>query len=109
MSGASRRHLDLAAEVEQERAVGDVLDLDAVDRAHGVDDPVECVGVGREDRHVAHLVAVLDAHEVDRAEEAARVADRLGERRERARAVLEAHAHRGAERRRGVQRRAARR
>ena len=59
-------------------------------------------GIGREERHVAHLVAMSNPHEVDRAEEAAGVADRLGERRERAGMVLEAHAHRGAERRRGV-------
>ncbi len=86
----------------EEGAVGDVLDLDSVHLPYGFEDPLDVRGVGREERHVAHLVATPDAHEVDRAEEAAGVADRLGERRERAGLVLEAHAHRGAERRRGV-------
>ena len=36
---ALRVHLELAAEVQEERPVGDVLDLDAVERADGVDDP----------------------------------------------------------------------
>ena len=98
----SRRHLELAAEVGEERAVGDVLDLDSIHLPYGFEDPLDVRGVSREERHVAHLVPAPDSHEVDRAEEAACVADRLGESRERARVVLEAHAHRGAERRRGV-------
>ena len=71
-----RLHLDLAAEVHQERAVGDVLDLDALDAANALDDPLEVLGVGRVDRDVAHLDALLDADEVDRAERAAGLADR---------------------------------
>ena len=70
----------------QERAVGDVLDLDAVDRADGRDDPVDVLLVGREHGHVADLRAVLDADEVDRAERAAGVADRRREPGERSRA-----------------------
>ena len=38
-----RDDLDLAAEVHEEGAVGDVLDLDPVDRVHGGDDAVEVV------------------------------------------------------------------
>ena len=71
-------------------------------RPDGFEDPLDVRGVGREERHVPHLVPAPDSHEVDCAEEAARVADRLGESRERAGVVLEAHAHRGAERGRGV-------
>ena len=37
-----RGDLDLAAEVQQEGAVGDVLDLDAVERADGGDDRARC-------------------------------------------------------------------
>ena len=98
-SGVLRLDLDLAAEVHQERAVGDVHDLDARRRARTASTiRVDVVGVGREDRDVAHLRRRLDAHEVDRAEEAAGLADRRGEPRERAGRVVEAHAQRGAER-----------
>ena len=50
------------------------------------------------DRDVAHLLARLDADEVDRAEVAARVADRAREVGERAGPVVEVHAQRRAER-----------
>ena len=91
-------HLELAAEVEEERAVGDVLDLDAVDGADGGHDPLEVVGVGRLDGDVAHLRAAVGADEVDRAERAAGVADRLRDAGERAGIVREADPDRGAER-----------
>ena len=99
LDGHLRAHLDLAAEVHEERPVGDALDLDAVDAAHALDDPRHVVGVGRLDRDVAHLGALVDAHEVDRAERASRVSDRLREARERPRRVGEPDADRGAERR----------
>jgi len=56
--------LELPAEMEQEGAVGDVLDLDAVERANGVRDPLEVLGVGRLDRDVAdaeqtHALGIL--------------------------------------------------
>ena len=70
--------------MQEERPVGDVDDLDPVDLADGVEDPVEVRRVGRQDRDVADLVAGLDANEVDRAEEAFGVGDRVGERGERA-------------------------
>ena len=92
VAGLQRRlrgHLDLAAEVEQERPVGDVLDLDARQRAHGRDDRLDVVGARRVDRDVADLLALLDADEVDRAEVAAGVADRAGEVGERAGPVVE--------------------
>ena len=76
-----RRHLDLAAEVEQERPVGDVLDLDARERVDGGDDLLDVVGARGVDRDVADLLALLDADEVDRAEAAAGVADRAGDAR----------------------------
>ena len=80
-----RLHLDLAAEVHQERAIRDVLDLDAVDPANALDDPLEVLRVGCVDRDVADLDALLDADEVDRAERAAGLADRAREPPERAR------------------------
>ena len=79
MRGAN---LDLAAEVGEEDAVGDVDDLDAVDRTDGVDDRLEVLLVVGEDVDVADLRRSFDADEVDRAEQAARLADRRGEPRE---------------------------
>ena len=96
------RDLELAAAVEQQRPVGDLLDFDAVLRAHRLRDAGDVLLVDREDRHVADLLAVLEPDEVDRVEEPARLADRAGHPRERARAVVEMHAEGGAERRRGV-------
>ena len=75
----SRRHLELAAEMGEEGAVGDVLDLDSIHLPYGFEDPFDVRGVGREERHVPHLVPAPDTHEVDRPEEPARVADRVGE------------------------------
>ena len=57
--------------------------------ADALDDPLEVVGVGGVDGDVAHLRRALDADEVDRAERATCVADRLREPRERARGVGE--------------------
>ena len=54
--------------------------------------------VGREHGHVAHLLPLLDADEVDRAEQPARIADRVGQPRKGARLVLEVDAQRRAER-----------
>jgi hypothetical protein len=50
--------------------------------------------VGGEDGDVADLRAPLDADEVDRVEQAAGVADRLGQAGERARPVVEVDAER---------------
>ena len=56
--------------MQQERPVGDVLDLDAR-RAPRTASTIAlaCAGVAREDRDVADLGAALDADEVDRAEQ----------------------------------------
>ena len=94
-----RLHLDLAAEVHQEGAVRDVLDLDALDSADALDDPLEVIRVGCVDGHVADLDPLLDADEVNRSERAAGLADRARETPERARRVRQAHANGGAERR----------
>ena len=80
--GRLRRHLDLAAEVQQERAVGDALHLDAVERPHGLDDPLAVLRVAGVDGDVAHRALAARAHEVDRAEVAARLADRGRDARE---------------------------
>ena len=92
-------HLDLAAQVHEERAVGDVHDGDAGHVADGVDDPLAVVGVRRRDRHVAHAALARDPHEVDRAEVAVGLADRCGDLRERPRHRRELDADREAVRR----------
>ena len=102
-----RGHLELAAEVGEEGPVGDVLDLDPVQMRDGFEDPLHVRAVRGEEGDVADLVPAPDPHEVDRAEQAACVADRLGELGERAGVVLQTHAHRRAERRRGMERRMA--
>ena len=48
--------LELAAEVKQERPVGDVLDLDPVDRANSLDDALDVRLVVGENRDVADLL-----------------------------------------------------
>ncbi len=92
-----RGHLDLPAEVQQEGAVGDVLDLDPAERAHGSDDLVDVVGARGVDRDVTHLASLLDAHEVDRAEVPAGVGNRTSEVGERAGAIVQMHPERRAE------------
>ena len=78
-------HLDLAAQVHEERAVGDVHDRDAGHVPDGIDDPLAVVGVGRRHRDVAHAALARDPHEVDRAEVAVGLADGCGDLRERPR------------------------
>ena len=53
-----------------------MLDLNSLERADGVDDAPDVLLVTRKHGDVAHLLPPLDPNEVDRAEEAARVADR---------------------------------
>ena len=103
LQGHTRDDLELAAEMHEERAVGDVLDLDPLDRSNGVQDSLEVRPVGGEHRHVTDLVVAFDPDEVDRAEQALGLADCGRESRECARVVLQAHADRGAEGRRLVQ------
>ena len=93
----ARRDLELASEVHEERPVGDVLDLDSVHGGDRRDDALEVRGVTGEHGHVPDLVVAPDPHEVDGAEQAACLRDRLRERGERARPVLESHADGGAE------------
>ena len=100
VAGLQRRlgsDLELAAEVEQERPVGDVLDLDPVSRADRLDDPLDVRLVVGEHGDVAHLLAALDPDQVDRAEQPAGLADRARQPRERSRLVVEVDAQRGAE------------
>jgi hypothetical protein len=92
-----RVHVDLAAEVHQERPVGGVLDRDAVHRLHRLHDRVGVLRVRRLEGDVADLRAAVDADEVDRVEQAAGVADRGGEVGEGPGAVLEADADGDAE------------
>ena len=99
LSGTFERDLELPAQVHEEGAIGDVQHLDAR-RSHATASTMrlQVIVVGRGDRHVAHLVVALGAHEVDRTQRSARVPDRLREPGERARRVGETHADRGRER-----------
>ena len=97
-----RLHLDLPAQVHEERAVRDALDLDAVDLADALDDPLEVVGVRGVHRDVADLHPALDPDEVDGPEGSSRLADRAREPPESTRGVGDAHADRGTERGRYV-------
>ena len=69
--------------MHQESPVGDVHDLDPVELVHGLGDAPHVLGVVREHRDVADLRPALGTNEVDRAEQAAGLADRLGQPRER--------------------------
>jgi hypothetical protein len=62
--------------MEQERPVGDVFDLDAVDCATGADDRIGMIRVRREDRNVTHLAVGLRADEINRVEQAPLVVNR---------------------------------
>lgn len=81
----------------EEDAVGDVDDLDPVDGMDSREDRVEVLLVVREDGDVADLRRSVDPNEIDRAEQAARLADRGGQARERARPVLDPDSDRRAE------------
>ena len=83
---------DLAAAVHEEGAVRDALDRDALERLDRRHDGLAVGDVGARDGHVAHGAPVLDAHEVDRAEDRAGVADRAGHPGERPRGVGQLHA-----------------
>ena len=85
--------LDLAALVHQERAVRDARDLHALERLHRVDDALAVGGVDAGHGHVARDAALVDAHEVDRAEDRALVTDRGRHRGERARQLTQLDAH----------------
>ena len=61
--------------------------VDAVERAHGVDDALAVLRVDAGDGHVTGDAALVDADEVDRAEDRALVADRVGHGGERPRAL----------------------
>ena len=63
-----QRDLDLAAEVHEERAVGDVDDLDARHALDGLGDRLHVLRVPGEHGDVADLGAALDPDEVDRTE-----------------------------------------
>ena len=88
--------------MQEEGAIRHVVDLDAVDLAHGLDDPLDMGRVAGLDGDVAHLGGAVDSDEVDRAEQAAGLADCRREPRERSGPVLETDPDRRAERRRRV-------
>ena len=92
-----RDDFQLASEMDQEGPVREVLDHYAVERLDGLHDPCHVGLVGREHRHIANLLPMLDADEVDRVQQPARVGDRLGQVRKRSGPVLEVDAQGRAE------------
>ena len=91
-----RVDLDLAALVHQERAVGDAVDRDAVQRADGADDGLGVRRVDAGDGDVADHALGLDAHEVDRAEHRVGLGDGVRDARERAAVLRDLQPHREA-------------
>ncbi len=96
-------HADLAPQVQLKRPVGDGLDADAVDLLDRPHHRLAVRGVDARHRDVADDLPALDAHEVDRAEDAALVADRARDEPERARPLRQPDAHRDAVGRRRLQ------
>ena len=80
---------DLAADVQQEGAVGRVDDLSAVGRLDRRDDAVPVLAVGGVDDDVAQAVAAVDLDEVDRSDHRTGVADRRGHQSKDALCVVE--------------------
>jgi len=68
-------HLDLAAEVHEEGAVGDVHDGDAFQRAHPLDDLLTVAFVARLEGDVAGDRGPADLDEIDTTDVAAALAD----------------------------------
>src|SRR5437899_963855 len=77
-------HLDLPAQVHEERAVRDVDDLHALDRADPVHDLLAVRLVARLERDVARDRRLADDDQVDGADVAAALADRRGDPTEHA-------------------------
>ena len=94
VSGCLRTDLELAADVQLERAVGPVDDLGALDAADGLDDAALVRLVARVDREVAQDVVAVGLDEHDVADRAAGLADRGRDAAEHARAVVDPHAQR---------------
>ena len=93
-----RLHLDLPTEVHEEGAIGDTENVDPVEGADCVRDGVEVLLVRCRDGDVAHLVVRLDAHDVDCAERAPGLPDRLGDPCERPGCILQSQPQSRAER-----------
>ena len=67
--------LDLAADVQQEGAVGGVDHLGALDRVDRLQDLLPVVAPGGVDDHVAQAVAAVDLDQVHRADDPSGLAD----------------------------------
>src|SRR5262249_23142876 len=85
--GEAAVDLDLAPEVHQEGAIGDVQHVHPFERADTADDGVGVRLVARGDGEVAHHLAAADANDIDGADVAALLADRGGQTSEGARTV----------------------
>jgi hypothetical protein len=90
-------HLELAAEMQEERSIRDVLDLDAGHLADRGNDALEVLRAGGQHCDVADLLVVLDPDEVDRVQKPAGDGDRLRELCKRAGTVREVNAQGRAE------------
>jgi hypothetical protein len=85
---------DLAPHVQQERAVGGVDHLHAVEPLDRVDDPLPVLLAGGVNDDVAQALAAVDLDQVNRADEAPGLADRRREHPEHAGRVVDLDAHR---------------
>ena len=83
--------------MEEERAVGDVLDFGGCHRSAGLHDRVRVFGVRGENTDIPDLVLRLDANEIDRVQLTAGIGNRAGKIRERSWTVLEANTKRQTE------------
>ena len=88
-SGVLVALLDLAAEVHQERAVGAVDDLGALDGVDRAAIAPPCSSPAVVDGDVAQRVPVVERDQVDGADRAAGLADRGGDPAEHAGAVVD--------------------
>jgi hypothetical protein len=85
--------------VAEEGAVRDRLDLDAGEPIHRGRDALDVRLVLGQDRDVAHLVRPLDAHQIDRPEQRAVLADRRRDAAERPGLISQTDPQNRAERR----------
>jgi hypothetical protein len=100
-----RAHLDLAALVQQERAVRDAVDAHVVDVPDDGDDPIRMLCIHTGDGDVADDLRGLHAYEVDGAQDGAGVSDRGGDLAERPGPLRHVDTHREAVGGRRLQRR----
>ena len=98
----ARMHLQLAAQMNQERAIRDRLNLDALDRIHRRHDTLDMRLVLSQDRDVANLVPALDADQIDRPQRRVLLPDHRRDPREASGRIGQPNPQNRAKRRRNV-------